>query len=698
MTGLPPPWPALALLLLAGMAPGQEPPAANPAAARFRVWLWTHQEDRPSPERAAALEAHGIHGIQASPGDPPEEPHGLPVYLDQILSRPVFSIQERDWLDATPERRGPRPVCLKDPGVLAGESARLADILGPYRNAPPDFLCLRDEPSYSLLNAPADWCASPLCAEALRSWIENRWGPGRATESYGMKEGDEDWIEAGSTRRAREAFFHDPGNPRALVAWNDARIFADRTFTETLVRFAREARTLLPRTAAGYLGLAMPSAFGGIDYEELLPHLDIVEVYDYGAAHGIAMSLKAAHTRMLTTLFPGSETREETVHRLYEAFLRGDTDAVVYSSREIAGEDGGLSGGPLHHLAPHLLSVQSADWAPWLSATPVKPEIAILFNMADVRLHWIEDTLHDGNTWIRRLGSHQNRRETHALERQAWACLLHDTGLPFRYITPAQLESGILAREGIRVCILNRASALSPAAASVLRGFVKTGGLLIADSQPALYSETLRRQDIPSLDRLFGVVRNGIRSNFDGESIRKGAYKAGLPFPIAESHLRAVQAAPDLIFADQPVLISRKTSEGRTLYLNLILRDYLRLRIAEPERAAWLRSRIETAVAHAGPRPPVVFEHAPDSLRIPVRVAVRHSGAETFVAAWLNPRSGALRLEEERMPAGAAVQGTLRLPRSMGGVDLASGREVPRSIRPPVELALDRPVLLRLRP
>jgi hypothetical protein len=276
--------------------------------------------------------------------------------------------------------------------------------------------------------------------------------------------------------------------------------------------------------------------------------------------------------------------------------------------------------------------------------------------------------------------------------------LLKDLGIPFRFITTKELEQGVLGRQGFKACILTRASALSPRSLSELENYAQSGGLLIADSQPALYTETLQRQASPALDGLFGVSRADFTNNYDGNAARPQASRSGIPLLVAEQTLRATRATAALTVSGHPILLRRDEDEARTLYLNLILRDYRELRLDAPEKAAWVRSQVRTALIQAGVVSPCMFVHAPDTARIPVQVTYRQTGNVVLIACHLNPRTNGLALTPEVLGLEEPVRGTLELRRSLGGVNLVTGETMEAQRQHPISLRLDQPVLLRLTP
>ena len=76
-------------------------------------------------------------------------------------------------------------------------------------------------------------------------------------------------------------------------------------------------------------------------------------------------------------------------------------------------------------------------------------------------------------------------------------------GLQHRLVSAGQVENGDLVRAGYRVLILPRTIALSDAAATAIRKFVKVGGTVIADGTPCVFDEHGRQLKTPALANIF---------------------------------------------------------------------------------------------------------------------------------------------------------------------------------------------------
>jgi hypothetical protein len=161
--------------------------------------------------------------------------------------------------------------------------------------------------------------------------------------------------------------------------------------------------------------------------------------------------------------------------------------------------------------------------------------------------------------------------------------LIEDTGRQYRYISYAQLESGL---PQAKVLFLPHSRAMSPAEVASVTTFVESGGMVIADLLPAVTDEHGRAYDEPALADLFGVSRpDDARVHYRSFRLRSEAGH-GLPALAgavegAESGLGVAAGAEALgrietTEGQTPALVVKRTGDGRTVLLNFSLKDYAR--------------------------------------------------------------------------------------------------------------------------
>ena len=685
----------------------------------FRAWLWLHGDHPRNAALVEALRELGFHGISAEPSENVAhlEKLGLPWYVDQMVGGDVLAVGPKTWerareasFEAPP--RNHRPACLHDPEVMARARTELVKRLkkfGPHR---PAFVSLRDEPSFTLRLNPIDWCDSPASRRAFVQFLENRWGAAaRIGEAWGLPPTVDLGRDTGQaeppealhprpTQVTRDLLFHGDASPRALVPWNDTRTFADATFAGAMADLAKVTRDQLPGVPVGFLGGQMPHAFGGFDWERLLQFAQVVETYDHGAVRALAGSIAQRNVRFLSTIIRSKKRSPRTsVHEAWHRYLQGDQEMVVYSSRDVF-EDSEYKRRTqwAEALAPALKLMAGDRLAPWRRSTAREPQVAILCSMPSVRLHWLNDTKRDGLSWVNRLTSHELTHSTQARTRESWVALLEDLGLRYVFITPSQLEDGV--RRSCKALVLPRSIALSAQEVESIKAFYHGGGLVVADCQTGLYTGHLVRRPKPALDNILGIRRKNDHVLLDGDRILPRARRPSLPYPIAEPGIEAVRATPRHVDGGVPTTLVGTPADGqpgRTLYLNLLILDYVRDRIFAPDRATWLRDEVRAVFQRAGIRPAIRLSRSPDAPTWPITARVRRDGEDLIVALQVNVIAGSIELPWDRLLESAPVPISLEIDGTWTASDVITGKELGTANEFAVTVPLDRPVMLRLR-
>jgi len=727
----------LASLLLITTASGLDRADAQTGGpAGFRTWLWVHGDHPKDAALGSALKDLGFHGVSVEPDEDVSRLSALdiPWYVDQFVGKGVLAVREAAWDRARKAEPGTptathRESCLNDGAVLETAGASIARRLERLHPHVPAFISLRDEPSFTLRLNPMDWCHAPGCRQGFRTFLKERWGSlDNAARGWGLpvdsipserpsrSDAPPPWSDRAltNTDRARDLLFHRPSNNRDLVAWNDIRVFNDRTFARSIHELASVVRNEVPGVPVGILGGQMPHAFGGFDWERLLPTLGVAEVYDAGGARALMGSLaggasSSTGTRFLSTLIPEpGRPAGAAAHEAWHRFLGGDHELVIYSSRAVF-EDGD-SGAPTPwavELAPELKLMQADEFAPWHSAKQAAPQVAVLFSMPSVRLNWLLDTRRDGLSWINRSTSYELANSTQARNREAWIALLEDLGLSYGFVTPAQVAEGRLRSGGYRGLVLPRSIALSENEVAEIIRFNRDGGLVVADCQPGLYTGRMVRRQRPALDELLGI--DGARRHLllNGDRISPRARKVGLPYPVAEAGIEPTRATARNVNDGVPTVMTHRTGDngGQTAYLNLLVMEYAqaRLDVDRPRKAQWLRDQLGAVFHQAGIRPRCRLERrvAPGSKTVPhwpIGVAVRTDSEGMLVAVHLNALSGAAAVPWTQLMSSPALPITLQMDGTWTASLLATGEVLGSANHFNLRVGPKRPVVLRLRP
>lgn len=605
--------------LWAAAAPGQEP-------ASFQRVLWVPAGRTADPEFLGAVRAAGYGAINLGPGAgfgaarAAAAAAGLGFYLDQPVGKGFLELRDEQWQPlarAYAEGRDPavlvRPACLGDEGLLAELGARAATAAAAAAGPGLLFVSLADEASATRHNAPLDTCRCEDCLADFRAFLTARHGTvARLDQAWGTEYRSWDEVSPLSTDQVRRRELGGLLLPANLRPWSEWLEFVDGRFAAAVAHLAGQVRRELPGVPVGLTGLQPPAAFGGHDYARLLPGLSLLEPYDLGGARELAQSLCEAGAQHWFTLVLPDEPQEAAgfeaaaTAQLCAAASRGAAGVVVWNHAAALGADGAPSalgralGRSLQRMQP-VLDVCAR-------ARPEDSPVWVVESMASVRAWWMLDSVRDGLTWVRRLGSYEAGHSTSVAARRSWAKLLGDLGVAPRFVAEHGLPE-LLLQQRPRCLVLPAAIALGDRLCQALSAYVQSGGTVLADHSTALYDDALVRRPAGGLDELFGITQRSFRWQDlrvrEGKGLAAGGAdgaEGGL-VAVAETGLRGRLAERS---GEQMVFVEQRDGRGRAVYLNLPVCDYTALRLDPQQvgRARDLRRRVQQVLQSAGVLPP----------------------------------------------------------------------------------------------
>jgi hypothetical protein len=574
---------------------------------------------RLNAERAAALRAAGV-----------------PFYVEnvgrQFLSR--YQSERGLWEKALarvatdPEGRA---SLIREPSLCSAEAAQayvkeLTRHAAQYARDGPRFYSLAAEPSVTRLAAPLDFDFHPEALVEFRRWLERdvygtltalnaAWGTAH------RKWEDVQPITTGEALRRLEA------GQWSFAAWVDFRAFQDYQFAKVLAEGGRILRQQDAQAKVGITGALGPFAFGGWDWVRLAKALDVVEAYDIGGARELWRDLASGKPALaMVPLARDPHSLRPALQALWKLALDGgprgallwDEEAGAKGPERVLLTGDGKATPAAELLAPTLRELAGPLGRLLAEAKRERATVGLLYSPGSVRMQWLLEAgrLHPGD-WQKAWGGNPaaERAESEQLRvRLAWMKLLSDLGVPWRFVSSAEVEAGRLAAKesGLRVIVLPRAIALSAIEAEVLKAYVAEGGILLADCGCGRFDEHGHGREKPALDDLFGVDTS--REPFAAEPPRPleavGEVKepgAGEASPVLAAGV--LEALPPA-FSDKaawlgvppvrrfeyrksPVLVRRTVGEGAVIYLNLDVAGYLSWRLTpDRPRAGALRTAL----------------------------------------------------------------------------------------------------------
>ncbi len=192
---------------------------------------------------------------------------------------------------------------------------------------------------------------------------------------------------------------------------------------------------------------------------------------------------------------------------------------------------------------------------------------------------------------------HRSSPQYYAMK--CFSTLLYDLELPFDYISPEQIQSGILTGREKTALILAGQAVMEPETAKAVKKFIVNGGIVISDCIPAI-SDGINRYPNPLLNELFAEVT-----------------KTGNCLPENDKDLA--------LWKDK----EKKIRKGTTCLLGKCLSDYIENRFKN--RGSFLRKGVKDFLASHGINP--VFKVVSKNGKfIPVTVVGYNDSGNNYVA------------------------------------------------------------------
>ncbi|MCB9832861.1 MAG: hypothetical protein H6807_10325 [Planctomycetes bacterium] len=678
---------------------------------RHQAFLWLDRGFSASDELVGALRDLGIAGTNVAGTAPAtvQGRHGIPFYVDHVAGKGFLYLPDASWEEdreawqADQELRPrPRRPSLRSADALGRALARIDEVLDALGHARPIALSLDDEISIGRRNVPIDLGYEAPMIAAFREHLRKRYPDDQAlARAWDIEPTPLAEVEPFSTQAIRKREFLKESLHQNFAPWADYREFLDEDFARVVAELVRRVRLRTGATPVGFTGGEAPHPFSGVDWARLLELVDFCEPYDVGGSRELVRSFAREDALVMRTLFEDPRHPRANEHEIWDYFLRGDRGLILWAaSRVFAAPDDLAPSAWAERLAPTLRAVSAPGLDGFLAARPPAPRIAILESQASDRLHWMFDSRSDGPAWIHRLGSYEQEHASQNLCREAWQKLLEDLHLDYEHVSTLRLDRRRLAPYD--VVILPRAIALSDREGRILEDFARRG-TLIADCQTGLFDEQLRARPQGLLDELFGITRRNRLVNLQEDRPIDRGLDGPPGLRLAEPGIEVGRGAGSTMrFGKIPAMVTRRHgNRGRSVYLNLLVQDYLEQRLRGSGEALLdeLRGVFRMTRVHA-----TVEVRGRDLTSPPLRVFRRHDDDADYLALLWNWRQSARALAKDELEALKPTTIDLLLPTATS-IELIVGREqrvetsndAPRR-RSSITLEIDpfAPVILRL--
>jgi Beta-galactosidase/Beta-galactosidase trimerisation domain len=479
-----------------------------------------------------------------------------------------------------------RASCPSDRGVQAKMRERIMNTVIQHKNVRPMFYNLSDEAGTGDQGAPTDFCHCKHCLDRFRTWLEKSYGA--------LPELNAQWdtdfrlwrdvvpLTTDDTLRGQrsKADFN-------FSSWSDHREFMDDVITEAYGMMRDFGREADPNALYATTGGQGPLAHGGFDYRKIARNVDLHVPYNIFGNDEMLRSFKPGILKMA----PYFGDDPGLIRRMWFQLFHGDCGQIHWDNDEPRGrflerpQAKPSKRGKL--FAPVLRELTGGTGKQIMSMQSAGEHLALHHSQSSVRANWFMGTLAEGEKWIDRDSGNTENLEHDAIfhTRDSVIKLIGDCGLQYRFLAYDAVADGALATEGFKAFFMAHSLAVSAAECDRIRRFVESGGVVIADTLPAVMDQHCRMLPKGQLDDLFGVKRSAFAYNRPGAKIRvvrdghlhlPGLSKGRLELRALEPTLKATKGAVACGQAGKAdCLIVNKVGKGLAIYLNARLRGYV---------------------------------------------------------------------------------------------------------------------------
>lgn len=428
-----------------------------------------------------------------------------------------------------------RTPCLSDPAFL---DKYIKDFtkqgLRDYKHGL-RFYWMGDEQSITGYGGvPVDFCFSEHCMKNFRIFVQKKYG----TLARLNKEWNTDFTSWEKVFPfTKEEIWK--GGQAHVAGWADHLEFMDSRLENVAATMFAALRKHDPDARTSLSGTQPSTAYGGMDWGRLMKHFNGLLNYALGGQFEIQRSLRK-DAELMPWEFGYSRS---SPYRVWRALFCGMRGIFGFSWYSLCNPDG--TPAPQLEIVQRPFSIiKSGIGAHWINNVKEKADVALLFSQRSIRAAFIEKRHRSRNTSFDKYNK-----------------LLRNCGYSFNYITPEQLEQGILLKENYKRLILMDAGAMSDKEIAAVNAFVKKGGKVFAEGIPARRYENCRMRKAPGLSHIFKTGGNVLKKELCYK------YLSAMEFPATPANAALIAAERNaLIKALGPSGAPVITSDGKTVF------------------------------------------------------------------------------------------------------------------------------------
>jgi protein-S-isoprenylcysteine O-methyltransferase Ste14 len=417
-------------------------------AEDYRVIMWTSDNAYKDPAKVPLFwqrlrEMSVNTGMVTGGNDPqPVWDAGFPYYVENIVNRGLclkWNSKVRDWNGFVEDWKKTRTkaafvreYCLDDPQWRTWACDQMRAAVRKHASHKPLLYDIRDELSVTMSANPFDYCFCSKTLAAFRAWLQTQYADLPALNRQWETEFVSwDAVLPFSTDEIKAR--QKRGNQN-FAPWCDFRTYMDLSLANALAEIRRAAHEVDPQAKVGIEGTQMPHAFGGYDLWRLSQVLDWVEPYDIAGARAIFGSFMPGKPFYSTI---GESDTNKARRRLWHLLLEGDHGCIVWWSEDCFDwKSPDLALTPkAQALAPVFKELTGPLARLFLRAERIYDPIAIHYSQPSIQVDWLQESVPDGNTWVRRFSSYEAQHNQLAKDRVRCLQQLRDAGFTPRFAT-----------------------------------------------------------------------------------------------------------------------------------------------------------------------------------------------------------------------------------------------------------------------
>ena len=355
-----------------------------------------------------------------------------------------------------------RNPCLSSPEFRAKIRAQFEELGKKNAAAGNRFYWFGDELSLTgYWSSPIDFCFSGDCLKAFRLFLKKKYGtPQKAAEQWGTNYTS---FEEFIPETYPEAKRRKDGN---YSAWADHLEYMDQLLCEYIGVFLHQGLKKGDPEALGFIsGPQGPSAYGGNSWDIQSRAHDGLMSYSMGGLDEIIHSFNP-NLVDIPWILGYANYDEQVCYNLWKALQRRVNGAMAFSMASLVRPDGTLSRSG-QAIAKYLPEI--TEGVGKLVLNPLKrppaPEIAILYSQPSIRAAYI-----------------RGMAKRHEDLRLKYIRLCRNYGIPFRFVSPAEIEAGVLKKTpSVKLLILADAQALDDSTLEKCATWQDQGGHLLIE-------------------------------------------------------------------------------------------------------------------------------------------------------------------------------------------------------------------------